>query len=194
MEQITKERFLRGVSSVIVRQEDIDSIADELSMQVFLSYRKKDGQYVQDMMRRIHQRPENRDVGIWYDNSLTPGREFNDEIKENLQKSQAMVLLVTDHLMEEGNYVREIEYLYAQKEKLPILPYGPYGDTFHEKAFFDSYPGLEDMVRVDCQGEEQQVPGIFRNIVQKEDTPEHLFRIGISYLLGLYAIPKNDRV
>ena len=50
-------------------------------------------------MRLIHKNEFCRDIAIWYDEFLTPGENFNDAIKEALQKSGLFVLTVTPNLV-----------------------------------------------------------------------------------------------
>ena len=72
-------------------------------------------------MELIHANDKYRDVGIWYDEFLTPGEAFNEEIEEVLVNSDLFVLMVTANLLEEGNYVLEAEYPKAVKHGVPML-------------------------------------------------------------------------
>ena len=59
---------------------------------VFLSYRKKDRQIAQQLMKELHNDKELYDLCIWYDEFLTPGEKFNDEIELLLANCDLMIL------------------------------------------------------------------------------------------------------
>ena len=54
---------------------------------IFLSYRKKDRKYANELMRLIHSNPECRDIAIWFDEFLTPGESFKENIEKILDRS-----------------------------------------------------------------------------------------------------------
>ncbi len=89
---------------------------------LFLSYRKKDRKYINELMRAVHRDEKLSDVAIWYDEYLTPGENFNSSIDRELKNSCAMLLAVTPSLLEEGNYVCSVEYPRALEYKKPVLP------------------------------------------------------------------------
>ena len=73
-------------------------------------------------MKLIHKNPQCRDIAIWYDEFLTPGESFNQEIEKALEKSELFTLLVTPNLINEENYIHSVEYPMAQSAKKQILP------------------------------------------------------------------------
>ena len=102
--------------------EEREAIRSTFQRHLFLSYRKKDRPLAHDLMRCIHEDPRCQGVAIWYDEFLTPGEDFNDNIEGSLLKSDLFLLAVTPSLLELPNYVQQIEYPRAQQEEKPVLP------------------------------------------------------------------------
>lgn len=75
------------LETVLVSDELAQKIRDAFDAYVFLSYRKKDREYAQKLMRLIHSNPSCRDIAIWYDEFLVPGRSFSDSIKDAFNKT-----------------------------------------------------------------------------------------------------------
>ena len=117
-----EEKLEKYLSSVLIGDELAEKIRAAFNAYVFLSYRKKDRKYAQELMRLIHKNDFCRDITIWYDEFLTPGENFNDSIKDALQKSGLFVLAVTPNLVNETNYIMTTEYPMAREEGKPILP------------------------------------------------------------------------
>ena len=113
------EKFLAGV---LVGDALAQKVRAAFDAYVFLSYRKKDRRYAQELMGLIHRNDFCRDIAIWYDEFLTPGENFNDAIRAALEKSDLFALAVTPNLVNEDNYIRRHEYPEARKTGKPILP------------------------------------------------------------------------
>ena len=109
---------------------------------LFLSYRKKDREAALLLLRLIHSVPDCRDIGIWFDDFLTEGEEFTEEIAARLEGSDAILLAVTPHTFEPGNYVLECEFPLAARAGKKIIPV-LLADTDPE-MFRRHFPGLPD--------------------------------------------------
>ncbi|MBQ3499464.1 MAG: toll/interleukin-1 receptor domain-containing protein, partial [Clostridia bacterium] len=116
------EKLEKYLSSVLIGDEMAEKICNAFDAYVFLSYRKKDRKYAQELMKLIHKNDFCRDIAIWYDEFLTPGENFNDSIKAAFEKSGLFVLAVTPNLVNEVNYVMTTEYPMAREAGKPILP------------------------------------------------------------------------
>ena len=89
---------------------------------VFISYKKKDNRVnnVRDIVvRRIL---ELVDCAVWFDETLTPGEDFNEEIRQAITESDALVLLLTRNIHEEPSYVWTYEVPVAQEQHKGIIP------------------------------------------------------------------------
>ena len=91
-------------------------------MRVFLSYRKKDREYALKIMKAVHADERLRDVAIWFDEFLVPGEEYNLAIKNELENSDIVMLLVTPSVLEDGNYVMVHEYPDSVNNGKKIIP------------------------------------------------------------------------
>ena len=86
---------------------------------VFLSYRKKNVIYRNDVARDIL---DANDCAVWFDRNLTAGEDYNAEIDAALERMNVFVLLVTPSTFEPGCYVMTKEIPRALERKIPIIP------------------------------------------------------------------------
>lgn len=184
-----KEKLKKYVDYVLVDSETSERIKDAFDAYIFLSYRKRDRKYAQEVMRLIHQNDYMRDVAIWYDEFLTPGEDFNDEIFSNLLKSKVMAMVVTPNINErygeKGNYVIEEEYPRALKENKKVIPIETI--TTDKKELKSNFAGIADPIRKENSKaiEEAFREFFFKEGIKENNSPEHLFFIGLAYLLGI---------
>ena len=111
------------LDKLVVSKELIKQIRENaFRAKVFVSYRKHELVEVRRFMKVFHDLEGFESISIAYDNFLTAGEDFNNEIKELIAQSSALVLVVTPDLTIKGNYVQEIEYPFALEKKMPIVP------------------------------------------------------------------------
>ena len=110
-----EEKLKKFLDSVLVGDKLAAKVRAAFDAYIFLSYRKKDRRYAQQLMHLIHQNPFCRDVAIWYDEFLVPGENFNDAIHEAMEKSKLFALVVTPSLLENPNYIMNTEYPAARE-------------------------------------------------------------------------------
>ena len=96
---------------------------------IFVSYAHIDARFVFPVIERFH----NRGHPIWYDQGLTPGQEWDDEVADALINSSLLVVFVSSNSMASSNVQDEIKL--ALKREIPIVP------IFLEKTVLPS--GLE---------------------------------------------------
>lgn len=188
------EKLQKYLESILFGDELAAKIRAAFDAYVFLSYRKKDRKYAQELMRLIHQNEFYRDIAIWYDEFLTPGENFNDSIKEALKKSNLFVLAVTPNLVNESNYIMSIEYPMAKQEGKPILP-AELVPTNRE-LLSEKYEGIPSPADAHNEAElsEALLDSIKRMAIKKNDnSPEHNFFIGLAYLGGVDIEVNRER-
>lgn len=183
-------KLKKHLNSLFVDEETVNKIKNAFNAYIFLSYRKKDRKYVKEVMSLIHENEFMRDTAIWYDEFLTPGEDFNDEIADNLIKSRLMMLLVTPNINEKygekGNYVMDEEYPSALRENKPVLPIEVV-PTDHD----DLKKNYKDINKPIRKEEADKLTAYFKNIfsdvesVINGDDAEHLYYIGLAYLNGI---------
>ena len=180
------EKLKKYLESVLIGDELAEKIRAAFDAYVFLSYRKKDRRYAQELMRLIHKNEFCRDIAIWYDEFLTPGENFNDSIKEALQKSGLFVLTVTPNLVNETNYIMTTEYPMAKQEGKPILP-AELVPTDREQLSekYEDIPNPADAYN-EAELSEALLESIKKMAIKENDnSPEHNFFIGLAYLSGV---------
>ncbi|MBQ8830951.1 MAG: TIR domain-containing protein [Oscillospiraceae bacterium] len=126
-----------------------DDIMSEwnLNGRIFLSYRKKDRAFVPELLRKIHDNAIFRDFAVWYDEYLRLGENFNTNIVKELESSDLVVLMVTPGILEEGNFVRDIEYPMAKKQGKPIVAVEAVKTD--RTALHKAFPNLGDVISID---------------------------------------------
>ena len=180
------EKLKKYLESVLIGDELAEKIRAAFDAYVFLSYRKKDRRYAQELMRLIHKNEFCRDIAIWYDEFLTPGENFNTSIKEAIQKSGLFVLTVTPNLVNEPNYIMTTEYPMAKQEGKPILP-AELVPTDREQLSekYEDIPNPAD-AHNEAELSEALLESIKKMAIKENDnSPEHNFFIGLEYLGGI---------
>lgn len=180
------EKLKKFLESIFVSEELSQKVREAFDAYIFLSYRKKDRKYAQELMRLIHKHEFCRDIAIWYDEFLTPGENFNASIQNALHNSQLFALAVTPNLVNEKNYVMDIEYPMARKAGKKILPTElcPTNQTLLKQH----YAGIPDCI--DGHDSNSLSASLFDAlneiaIRENDSSPEHLFFIGLAYLGGI---------
>ena len=184
------EKLKNYLESVLTSAQMVTRIREAFDTYIFLSYRKKDRRYANELMRMIHKEPECRDIAIWYDEFLTPGESFQDSIQKILHDSKLFVLLVTPNLLEEQdgkpNFVMGQEYPAARKAGISILPVEMVNTD--QAVLREKYPGIPECIdiREETAFRERLLAAV-RKISKPDnnDDPEHMFLIGLAYLEGI---------
>ena len=172
------------LDTVLLKDEMIEKIRQAFAAYIFLSYRKKDRKYAQEVMRLIHKNPFTRDIAIWYDEYLTPGEDFNESIRKAFDKSDLFALVVTPNLLEQSNYVMRVEYPMAAgngKKIIPVMPVQTDGEELER-----CYPGIPDVVPADEKSADR-IDQLIREAltIRQDDSPEHKYIMGLAYLSGI---------
>lgn len=188
------EKLEKYLSSVLVGDDLAAKVRAAFDAYVFLSYRKKDRKYAQELMRLIHKNDFCRDIAIWYDEFLTPGENFNDSIKAALEKSELFALVVTPNLVNETNYVMTTEYPMAKQENKLILP-AEIVET-DKNLLKEKYTDIPDCT--DAHDEAALSESLLKAvqamaIKENDSSPEHNFFIGLAYLSGIDVEVDHER-
>lgn len=157
------------------------------SARAFISYRKKDRVYANAAINLIRSIKYLRDMEIWYDDFLTEGENYNSEIDENLTDSDIFILIITPNLLQEGNYVMNIEYPRAKTNGKIIIPL-LMADT-DITMLAAKYEGIGGVIN---SGDINAVSNAFcsalkalgRTVESYPYSPDKLLMLGIAYLEG----------
>lgn len=193
-----EDKLKKHLESVLISDELAKRVRAAFDAYIFLSYRKKDRKYANELMKLIHKNPECRDIAIWYDEFLIPGESFAENIKKALEDSKLFALLVTPSLLEEPegkpNYVMAEEYPAAVHAKKPILP--AQMEPTDPDVLAEKFPSIPTCA--DPQDEESFKERLLQSlhriaITANDDDPEHNFLIGLAYLDGIDVEVNRDR-
>ena len=99
----------------LISDEDTENIRRHFKACIFLGYRKMDAQAAKKLISRIHHLEQYYDVAVWYDDYLVPGKPFEKEIFEAMDRSDIFILAVTQNVTKlnaenKENYVVSKEY------------------------------------------------------------------------------------
>ena len=180
------EKLKKYLNSVLVGDELAAKVREAFDAYIFLSYRKKDRKYANELMRLIHKNDFCRDIAIWYDEYLVPGHNFKQAISAALQRSDLFTLVVTPNLVNEKNYVEEVEYPAAVEQNKPILPVElKKTDRIALSAHYRDIPNSVDARDETALAE--ALESALARIARRENAsdPQHNFFIGLAYLDGI---------
>ena len=189
-----EEKLTKYLESIIVGDELAKKVRAAFDAYIFLSYRKKDRKYAQELMKLIHSNPLCRDIAIWYDEFLTPGENFNEAIRAAIEKSELFALAVTPNLINEINYILTTEYPMARDMGKIILP-AEMETTDREKlqSMYDDIPELIE--KGDTTALADKLSSLFESLAIRENDsdPQHNFFIGLAYLSGIDVEVNHER-
>ncbi len=186
-----KDKLKKHLTTVIVSNELVKQIRESFDAYIFLSYRKKDRRFANELMRLIHKDPRFEDIAIWFDEFLTPGEGFRDNIKRYLYDSVLFALLVTPNLLEHHpdgapNFIMAEEYPSAKNLNKPILPVEMEETDFDLlKLYYSDIPDCSD-IKDEAGLYTRLTDFLFKYAINgNNDDPLHNYLIGLAYLNGI---------
>ena len=114
-----EEKLEKYLSSVLVGDDLAQKVRAAFDAYVFLSYRKKDRRYAQELMRLIHENEFCRDIAIWYDEFLIPGEVFSDSCDKQIRNCDLFIAVLSENYLD--SYGGRYELPTAIKERKQIL-------------------------------------------------------------------------
>lgn len=190
-----EEKLKKFLESVLLGDEMLKRIRAAFDAYIFLSYRKKDRKYANELMRLIHSKSECYDIAVWFDEFLTPGESFKENIEKALSDCKLFTLLVTPRLFEkvtdengkeQENYVISTELPIALKNKAEkgIDVFAVEMEKTDENSLFAI--NIDNCVNVASDEFGQRLSNSLSGItIAENDTPEHKYLIGLAYLDGI---------
>ncbi|MCH5252964.1 MAG: toll/interleukin-1 receptor domain-containing protein [Lachnospiraceae bacterium] len=190
--QIFDEKLNQFLNSMIIGTDEQERIREELTASIFISYRKKDREQVNQLIDDLHQNETLRDVGIWYDEYLVPGEDFDEAIESAIKNSELFLMVITPNMMEKGNYVRQNEYPLAKREEKSIIPVHFISVKDHElNQCFDGIP--ESVNARPREAVDKRIQDELQDVLKNDDSPQHLYYVGLAYLTGIHKKKDKER-
>lgn len=109
------------LSSNMFEDQKLSELYEHFDANVFLSYRKQDKPLAAEVIRLINSASECRGYALWYDEYLTVGENYDNEIRQYVEVSDVFLLLLTDKMLEKGSYALEQEYARALQDRKKIV-------------------------------------------------------------------------
>ena len=195
-----EEKLKKYLDVTLLDARTVEKIKQAFDAYIFLSYRKKDRKYANELMHIIHKDPLFWDIAIWFDEFLTPGESFEESIKKALRDSKFISLLVTSSLLENDvygnpNYVQRVEYPLAKSSGKAVLPArSSKSGEIDEEKLYKCYEGLSKVISFE---DEEIFRKAFRDALgdavcrENDDDPEHNYLIALAYLDGI-DVERNE--
>ena len=180
------QKLARDSGAILLENEEVERIKQAFSGKIFLSYRKKDRRYANELMHTIHDIPSLRNVSIWFDEFMSSGEKWSDQIGDALKQSDVFLLLVSPSITEPDNYVIREEYPAARKQDKTIVSVGKNEDKSKLPDIEDLrqiFPGLRVLVDGDNADELESV--LQEITAETESTPETDYLIGLAFFNGI---------
>ncbi len=184
-----EEKLEKYLNSVLLSSEMAQRIRDAFDAYIFLSYRKMDRAYANTLMRLIHKNETFQNVAIWYDEFLTPGESFRQNIMNNLNNSKLFALLVTPNLLEEPggkpNFIMREEYPAALESGIEIL--SAEMQPTNKERLQSKFEGIPHPVNVYQPEFIEHLSEIFTSLAIEPHNGDssHNFLIGLAYMDGI---------
>ena len=194
-----ENKLKASLDAILLDPQTAEEVRKAFPARIFLSYRKKDRKLAQNLRQTIHACNVLRDVAIWYDELLTPGEDFNQNIRQALEGAHLFTLAVTDHLLEDGNYVIRYEYPAALELDKPVLPIEvaqtdrkKFTGTFLTAEQEDVQNRINKLVQpmTDLSSKlqetvQQNLEAALNRPLTENNDPHHLYQMGMAYLHGI---------
>ena len=198
-----EKKLKKYLDSVLISDELAARIRAAFDAYIFLSYRKKDRKYANDLMRLIHNIPECQDIAIWFDEFLVPGESFKDNIEKAISDCKLFTLLVTPRIFEKvvdesgeerENYVVSTELPLAQeiKKKNGTNIFAVEMEETDKNAL-SAIDIIEYTNSNDEEFRSRLLDSLIGIAIKENDTPEHNYLIGLAYLEGIDVEVDKER-
>lgn len=177
------DRLKRFLETSLLGNDLAEQVKQAFRDTVFLSYRTHDRAMILQLLQKVHADPRCRRTGIWYDQFLIPGEDFNNGIAQAILDSDLFLLALTHNMVGSESYVTQKEYPLAQetgKEILPVLLEDV--DPGQTSRRFPKMPEPADIHRaIQALGDRSDKAG------SSQDSPEQDYLLAMAYLHGLHA-------
>lgn len=189
-----QQKLSRRLHSILVDDNEAEKIRQAFSGKIFLSYRKKDRKYANELMRTIHNIRSLQNVAIWFDEFIATGEKWSEQIGEALKTCDLFMLMLTPSLTEPDNYVVRVEYPAARQQKKTIVPVAKSEEIKTENKQSELkqlFPGLRTLVDGDNADELEKA--LIELSGEDEGDPEKEYLIGQAFFNGIEVEKDYER-
>lgn len=108
-----------------VEYEQYDEVQKKRKVKVFFSYAHADETYKNELNKHLSPLKRSEKIEAWNDEELLPGSSFDDEIKQKLEQSDIIILLISSDFIN-SDYCYEIEMqnamTRAERDECYVVP------------------------------------------------------------------------
>ena len=180
----------------IISSEQIANIRSAFTSSIFLSYRKKDRKYAEELMKYVHKELGAFDIAIWYDEFLPIGEDWRINISKAMEdvkeKSNLFMLVVTPSVLElvngKKNFVVREEYPEACKKGMKILPVELVPTDYSLLSSQVDY-SLPTFVSKESEEFKNALISTVEDysVEKRAYSPEQLYYFGLAYFFGVHV-------
>lgn len=127
-----------------------ERVVDRSLPSVFISYRKKDREYMHELVKQIERYEHFDKINLWYDEIITPGENYSKSILRELDECDLFILVVTPNILEPSNYVKKVEYKRAESAGKRIIAIE--AEKTDKTALKEAFSGLTAPVGIKQSG------------------------------------------
>lgn len=187
-----KQKLLRDFGAILVNDNEIERVKRAFNGQIFLSYRKKDRKFANELMRTIHSISSLQNVSIWYDEFISSGEKWSDQIENALKNCDVFLLMVSPFIAEPDNYVIKEEYPAAQRQNKKIISAKKVerqSETPNQNELEQLFPGLKVFINGDNAAELEEALCELKD--NEKRNPEKDYLIGLAFFNGI-GVERNS--
>ena len=164
--------------------EQYNEVKDFFKHHLFLSYRKKDKGIARELIALIHSDQRFESINIWYDDFLRTGEDYNEDINEEIAKSDYFLILATDNILEKDNYVLKNEYPKAKELGKTIIPIIVHNNRVPETK--STFPETGNYIYFEYNNSLDRLANIIAPIIgSRKIDLRSLSLLGSAYLYGV---------
>lgn len=121
------EKMHKFLNESLLDSDTISKIQNAYKKKIFISYRKVDRNYTLNLLDKLSSVQKMTDTTIWYDEFLSLGLSYEEDIYQSIRECDVFILIVTPRILQKNNYgednfVVTHEYPLAQKYNKKIIP------------------------------------------------------------------------
>ena len=185
-------KLKRFIQTLLPDDDTIEQIRGAFRGHIFISYRKVDRAEARRLISTIRDNPIGRDAAIWYDEFLTPGEDFNQEIADAVCACDLFAMVLTPNTLLNHNYIIHTEYPFAQKQGKRVLPVECLPiDRTQLSTHFPNIPAC--IAADDTAALSSALENALPHRANDDYDPRRDYLIGLAHLYGIGAEPNVTR-
>jgi ATP-dependent Clp protease ATP-binding subunit ClpX len=129
--------------------DDTGAIVNLHRNKVFLSYSRKDAEYLAELRSMLAPLVRNGTVDVWFDGDIKPSANWREEVRKALESTRVAVLLVSPNFLASDFVIREeLPYFLRMADKGGVkILWILLGDCLFEETELSDYQAAHDIAK-----------------------------------------------